>query len=49
MEKTILHKVETKKRLLYFTVQQPFFSLFFTFCRSPAPPFPAIPVHGAAL
>ena len=38
-----------KKRLLYFTVQQPFFSLFFTFCRSPAPPFPAIPVHGAAL
>ena len=44
-----MHKVETKKRLLYFTVQQPFFSLFFTFCRSPAPPFPAIPVHGAAL
>lgn len=38
-----------KKRPLYFTVQQPFFSLFFTFCRSPAPPFPAIPVHGAAL
>ena len=27
------HKAETKKRPLYFTVQQPFFSLFFTFCR----------------